>query len=426
MPTQRSVLIIVENLSVPFDDRVWKEATTLRDSGYAVSVLCPRGQGSMKGYEFLSGVHIYRYPAWHEGDGSLGYLWEFASALFFQILYAWWIFGRRGFHVIQGCNPPDNIFLVALAFKLCGVKYIFDHHDAVPELYLSKFGREGTLYKLQLVLEALTFRLSDVVIATNNSYREIAIKRGMRDPDNVFVVRNGPDLEKFQAVAPNPALKFGKQYLVAYVGTMAGQEGIDLLLDAALHIKRSGRRDIHFTCIGGGPGLAHFQNMVVQNDLADMVNFTGRVPKQQLLETLSTADVCVNPDKPCPMNNISTMIKVMEYMALGKPIVQFTLKEGRFSAGEASLYSDNERGVPHFAEQIEWLLAHPEERQAMGSYGRKRVVDALAWQHSVDKLLAAYERAFSMRTRKPLWALQKQLTSCFRWFLRRERGGVQS
>ncbi|HTV04889.1 MAG TPA: glycosyltransferase family 4 protein [Acidobacteriaceae bacterium] len=426
MAEKRKVLIIVENISVPFDDRVWKEATTLRENGYYVTVLCPRGQGYVKGYELLSGVHIYRHPAWHEGNGALGYLWEFASALLFEVIYTWWIYFRRGFHVIQGCNPPDDIFLVALPFKMFGVKYIFDHHDANPELYLSKFGREDAFYKMQLLLEGLTYRLSDVLIATNNSYREIATSRGMRDPADIFVVRNGPDLDKFQAVPPNPDLKFGKPYLVAYVGNMAVQEGLEILLDAALHIKRAGRRDIHITCIGGGPGLASLRKMVKDKDLEDMVNFTGRVPKEQLLETLSTADVCVNPDKPCRMNDISTMIKIMEYMALGKPIVQFNLKEGRFSAGNASLYCENKGGATDFAEKILWLLAHSEEWKAMGEFGRRRVVETLAWQHSVDNLLAAYERAFNMRTHVPFWALQKQLASCFRWCLGRERGGVQS
>ena len=426
VPEKRKVLIIVENISVPFDDRVWKEATTLCENGYDVTVLCPRGQGYVKGYELLNGVHIYRHPAWHEGNGALGYLWEFASALFFELIYTWWIYFARGFHVIQGCNPPDDIFLVALPFKMFGVKYIFDHHDANPELYLSKFGREDTFYKIQIFLEGLTYRLSDVLIATNNSYREIAMRRGTRDPKDIFVVRNGPDLEKFQAVPPNPGLKFGKSYLVAYVGNMAIQEGLEILLDAALHIKRSGRRDVHFTCVGGGPGLAQLRKMAKDKDLEDIVNFTGRVPRKQLLETLSTADVCVNPDKPCRMNDISTMIKIMEYMALGKPIVQFNLKEGRFSAGDASLYSENDGGASNFAEKILWLLAHPEERTAMGEFGRRRVADSLAWHHSVDNLLAAYERAFIMRKHMPFSILQKQLASCFRWCLGRERGGVQS
>lgn len=394
---KKKVLIIVENLPVPFDSRVWKEACSLHKNGYEVTVLCPKGKGHEKGYECLGGVRIYRHPMPKEGNSPWGYLWEFSCALFWEFLFSWWIYLRRGFHVIQGCNPPDDVFLVALPFKLFGVKYIFDHHDANPELYLSKYEKKGLLYRTQVLLEKLTYRFSDVVMATNCSYKSLAVTRGGLVPENVFVVRNGPDLETFNAVPPKPALKYGKPYLVGYVGTMSIQEGLDILLDVALHIKNQGRRDVHFTCVGGGPGLPGLRRMVKDKNLEDTVNFTGRVSDQQLLDVLSTADVCVNPDKPCEMNDISTMIKIMEYMALGKPIVQFNLKEGRFSAGEASLYSDNGNRVADFADKILWLLEHPEERKRMGEFGRRRVETELAWEYSVDHLLAAYEKAFSRR-----------------------------
>jgi glycosyltransferase involved in cell wall biosynthesis len=392
-PTKK-ILIIVENLPVPFDTRVWKEAASLRDDGYEVTVLCPRGKGYLRGHEVISGVHIYRHPMPREGDGALGYLYEYGSALIWESLYAWWIYFRRGFHVIQGCNPPDDIFLVALPFKLFGVKYIFDHHDANPELYLSKYDEKGVFYKIQVWLEKMTYRFSDVVMATNESYAELATTRGGLAPEDVFVVRNGPDLDTFKAVPPIPALKHGKAYLVGYVGNMSIQEGLDILLDVALRIKNSGRRDVHFTCVGGGPGLAGLRQMVKDKNVEDIVNFTGRVPDQELLEVLSTADVCVNPDKPCEMNDISTMIKIMEYMALGKPIVQFDLKEGRFSAQDASLYSENGDQVNDFANKILWLLDHPDERKKMGDFGRSRVEQELAWKFSVNNLLAAYRRVF--------------------------------
>lgn len=391
---KRKVLIIVENLPVPFDTRVWKEALSLHENGYEVTVLCPKGKGYEQGYELLEGVHVYRHPMPKEGDSPLGYLWEYGCALAWEFLYSWWIYLRRGFHVIQGCNPPDDIFLVALPFKLFGVKYLFDHHDVNPELYLSKYERKDFFYQTQIWMEKVTFRFSDVVMSTNNSYKDIALTRGGLAADDVFVVRNGPDLNTFKAVPPNPALKYGKRYLVGYVGNMSDQEGLDILLDVAEHIKNSGRQDVHFTCVGGGPGLAGLRKMVQDKNLDDMVNFTGRVPDAQLLEILSTADVCVNPDKPCAMNDASTMIKIMEYMALGKPIVQFDVREGRFSAQEASLYSDNQNQVTDFANKILWLLDHPEERQRMGEFGRRRVENELAWEYSVPNLLAAYERVF--------------------------------
>ena len=389
---KKKVLIVVENASVPFDTRVLKEALSLHEAGYEVTVLCPKTKGAELGHEMIGGVRVYRHPMPEDGNSALGYLLEYGCALFWEFWYVWWIYLRHGFHIIQGCNPPDNIFLVALPFRLFGVKYIFDHHDAIPELYLSKYCKRGLLYTTQVLLERLTYRFSDVVMATNASYRDLAITRGHIAPDDVFIVRNGPDLETFQAVLPNAAMKCGKAFLVGYVGTMSDQDGLDILIEVALRLKTMGRLDIHFTCVGGGPALAGLREMVKDKDLGDTVNFTGRIPSQQLLEILSTADVCVNPDRPCEMNDISTMIKIMEYMALGKPIVQFDLREGRFSAQEAAVYADTRNQVADFAAKIVWLLDNPEERKRMGEFGRRRVEKELAWEYSVPNLLAAYER----------------------------------
>jgi glycosyltransferase involved in cell wall biosynthesis len=395
---KKKILIIVENQPVPNDTRVLKEALSLDAAGYEVTVLCPRTKSAKLGYEMIGRIRVYRHPMSEEGNSPLGYLWEYGCALLFEFFYAWWIYLRHGFHVIQGCNPPDDIFLVALPFKLFGVKYIFDHHDAMPELYFAKYGAQGFLYKVQVLLEKLTYRFSDVVMATNESYKSLAINRGHLAPEDVFVVRNGPDLETFKAVPPNPALKHGRTYLVGYVGTMSDQDGLDILLEVALYLKKLGRTDIHFTCVGGGPALGGLQKMVQDKDLSDTVNFTGRISDADLLEILSTADVCVNPDRPCEMNDISTMIKIMEYMALGKPIVQFDLSEGRFSAQDASVYADTSNQVPDFAAKLTCLLEHPEERKRMGEFGRRRVESELAWGYSVQNLLAAYEKAFSKRS----------------------------
>jgi glycosyltransferase involved in cell wall biosynthesis len=389
---KRKVLIIVENQSVPTDPRVFKESRSLHENGYEVTVLCPRRPDSLKRYEVIEGIRVYRHPVPVEGHTPTGYLVEYSVCLFWEFLYACWIYLRHGFHVIQGCNPPDDIFLVALPFKLFGVKYIFDHHDANPELYFSKYGREGFLYKALCFLEKKTYRHSDAVMVTNQSYRDLAIGRGGVPSDRVFIVRNGPDPRTFRPVPSNPALKNGKQYLIGYVGCMNIQDGLDILVDVATHVKELGRKDVGFICVGGGPELNKLRTMVKDRSLTDTITFTGRVSDSDLLEILSTADVCVNPDRPCEMNDISTMIKIMEYMALGKPIVQFESKEGRFSAQEASLYADKTDLVGDFANKILYLLDRPEERGRMGEIGRAKVEKELAWEHSVDNLLAAYDR----------------------------------
>jgi glycosyltransferase involved in cell wall biosynthesis len=392
----KRVLIVVENDAVPFDPRVWKEALALHAAGYEVRVLSPKDKGYERGYEFRDGIHIYRHPIPKSGEGALGYVWEYGCALFWEFLYSWWIYLRHGFDVIQGCNPPDDIFLVALTFRPFGVRFIFDHHDVNPELYLAKYGRRDFLYRILGWLEKLTFRFCDVAISTNESYKRIALTRGAMQDDDVFVVRNGPDPETFKLVPANLVHRHGKRYLVGYVGIMSTQDGLDILLDAALELKKQGRNDVHFTCVGGGSELPSLRKMTEEKNLGDMVTFTGRIPDAELLEILSTADVCVNPDRPCTMNSMSTMIKIMEYMTLGKPIVQFEGVEGRFSAQGSSLYSSGDGNIARdFADKIAWLLDNPDERKRMGELGHRRVEEELAWEHSVPSLLAAYERAFS-------------------------------
>jgi glycosyltransferase involved in cell wall biosynthesis len=392
------VLIIVENLPVPFDRRVWSEARTLRDAGYEVSVICPKGKGATAAFEILDGIHVFRHPLPFEARGALGYVLEYSTALFWELWLAIKVYRRRGFDVIQACNPPDLIFLVAAAFKLLfGTRFIFDHHDINPELYEAKFGQRNFLWKIVVFFERLSFWLADVSIATNQSYRKIAIERGGMAPENVFVVRSGPDLGRVRNLPPDPSWKNGRAHLVAYVGVIGRQEGLDLLLEAAMHIRDvRNRHDIQLAVVGDGPEASAVQAQAQEMRLEEFITFTGRVDDATLFSVLSTADVCVNPDRPNAMNDKSTMNKIMEYMALGKPIVQFDLAEGRYSAQDASLYA---RDVADFGDKIVALLDDPELRGAMGAFGRKRVVEELAWPHEIPKLLAAYEMA--LRARKP-------------------------
>jgi glycosyltransferase involved in cell wall biosynthesis len=399
----RRILILVENLPSPFDRRVWQEATTLREHGYEVSIVCPTGKGCESHYELIAGIHIYRYDLPTEAEGALGYLVEYSAALWHSFRLAFKVRRERGFDVIHACNPPDLLFIVAGFFKrLFGTKFVFDHHDINPELYEAKFGRRDLLWKLMVWLERRTFRAADASIATNESYRRIAIERCGMPAERVFVVRSGPMLDRLRIQLPKPELKSGRAFLVGYVGVMGKQEGIDYLLQAARHIVHEmGRRDVHFGLVGGGTSLVEMKQLAIQLGVAEYVTFTGRVADAELLDMLNTADVCVNPDVANEMNDKSTMNKIMEYMALGKPIVQFDLTEGRFSAQQASLYAlrNDARDMAH---KIVELLDDPARRRTMGEFGRQRVQNELEWRFEVPKLLAAYES---------LWSQEQSATS---------------
>jgi len=391
MGQPRRVLILVENLPSPFDRRVWQEATTLRDAGYLVSIICPTGRGYERKFEAIDGIHVYRYSLPVEASGTAGYAVEYAVALAWTFVLAWRVLLTRGFDVIHACNPPDLFFLIGGFFRLFGKKFVFDHHDLSPELYEAKFGRRGFFHSLLLKLEYLTFRTADMTIATNESYRRIAIGRGRMPAERVFVVRSGPSLERVKILPPDARLKRGRRYLVGYVGVMGKQEGIDYLLRAARHIVLDlGRSDIHFGLVGGGTSFEEMKALSQELGIADYVTFTGRVPDGEMLAMLNTADVCVNPDVANELNDKSTMNKIMEYMALGKPIVQFDLAEGRYSARRASLYA-RKNDAFNLAAKIVEVLDDPLRRAEMGEFGRRRVENELEWRHEVPKLLAAYE-----------------------------------
>ncbi|MFG1379802.1 glycosyltransferase family 4 protein [Xanthobacter autotrophicus] len=391
------VLIIVENLPVPFDRRVWQEALTLKAAGAHVTVICPTGKGCELQHEVLDGVEIYRHSLPLDAGSAIGYLREYSMALFHETRLAVKIFFRNGFDVIHACNPPDLIFLVALLFKPFGTKFIFDHHDINPELYEAKFNKRGLFWRLLVFVERLTFACADVSIATNQSYRHIAIERGRMDPSNVFVVRSGPDVDRIKQVPPRPSLKKGREFLVGYVGVMGDQEGIDLLLESVSYIvHRKGRRDIQFCLVGGGPSLESLEDMSLKMGLNDYVSFLGRIPDHDLFEVLSTADVCVNPDRVNQMNNLSTMNKILEYMAIGKPIVQYEVVEGRISAEGASLYAVKNDPVD-FAEKIMFLLSAPDVRAVMGATGQDRIIRELSWQTQIKSLIDAYKTALKRR-----------------------------
>ncbi|TWD18045.1 glycosyltransferase involved in cell wall biosynthesis [Streptomyces sp. T12] len=388
----RRALILVENLSVPFDRRVWQECRTLRDAGWEVDVICPQGtKRDTEPEAVIDGVRIHRYPLRAATGGPAGYLKEYGTALWHTARLA----RKVGpVDVVHACNPPDLLFLPALMLKRRGAKFVFDQHDLVPELYLSRFGRgKDPLYRGVCALERMTYRVADVVLATNESYKDVAVRRGGRRPEDVFVVRSAPDTERFHPVEPEPELKRGKPHLLCYLGVMGPQDGVDYALRALAKLRDElGRTDWHAVFVGAGDTFDAMVGLSRELGLAEQVEFTGRVPDADLVRYLSSADVCLSPDPCNPLNDVSTMNKVLEYMVMGRPIVSFDLKEARVSAGEAAVYAAGDDETA-FAELIAQLLDDPEQRARMGKFGQERINGPLAWRNSQAALLAAYEAA---------------------------------
>jgi glycosyltransferase involved in cell wall biosynthesis len=386
----KHILIIVENLPVPFDRRVWQEANTLKDNGADVSIICPKMKDYTASYEIINGIEIYRHSLPLEARGAIGYFLEYSTALFWEFFLSWKIYFKKRFQVIHGCNPPDLIFLVALWFKIFGVRYVFDHHDINPELYIAKFNNKGFFYKMMILFERLTFATAKFSIATNESYKEIAMRRGKMPENKIQVIRSGPKLDRLKLLPPDNQFRKGRKYLVGYVGVIGEQEGIDLLLES-VKIIVSVRNDIQFAIIGGGSDLDKMKQLAEKSSLGNYVDFYGRVPDDLMIAILNTSDLCVNPDKPTEMNNLSTMNKIMEYMALKKPVVQYDLKEGRFSAQEASLYARC-GDTNDFADKIVKLIDDSDLRTKMGAFGYDRVLNELSWDFEKEKLLKFYDR----------------------------------
>jgi glycosyltransferase involved in cell wall biosynthesis len=392
------VLILVQNLPVPFDRRVWQESLALAAAGYEVDVICPRTKEHPRRREMLDGIRIHRYSPGPEARRFAAYLAEYSIAILSQLSLALSIRIRRRIDVVHICNPPDLLFLIALPLVAAGSCLIYDHHDVCPELMIAKgLSEDSWQVRLVKIFERLTYLFCHVSIETNNSYRDIALSRGGMADEDTFVVRSAPNAARFANACPDAKWRGGRKRLVGYVGVMGLQDGLDYLVDAAGLIIRDWRRDdIQFVLVGSGPELPRLRERVEQMGTSDQVVFTGRLPDEDLGSVLITADVCVNPDEANRMNDISTMNKVMDYMALGKPIVQFDLHEGRVSAGEASLYATR-NDAESLAKCITALIDDAEACYRMGQVGRRRMMTALSWESQVPNLLAAYERALAKK-----------------------------
>lgn len=405
-------ILMISESSFPEDPRVRNEAYTLSKEGYKVFFIA-RNNGKKKFKEKINKVSVFRIPQINffkkstssktaigiglfRVTSSIGYILEYFYFTFASFIMSFYIILKENFDFIHIHNPPNTLFIIGLIFRILGKKFVFDHHDLAPELYLSKYNvRSDLIYKILLTEEILCLKFSNLVIATNESYKKIDIERGGLRSEKVFVVRNGPNLETFQFAAPDPELKNMGKTILAYVGVMGPQDGLDYLLRSLHYIVYNLRRDDFFCIIiGSGDALEDLKLMSKDLKLENFVRFTGYIPDKDLLRYLSTADICLDPNPSNPLNDFSTWIKVMEYMALGKPIVSFDLKETRVSAQNAAIYvPPNDEKI--YAESIVQLMEDSKKRTKMGEFGRTRIMNELAWDHVSKNLLRAYNSIMS-------------------------------
>lgn len=393
------ILMLVENMPAPLDRRVWPEAIALRDNGYQVCIISPKGATEFREpYTCIEGIHIYRYSTPIIGSKYAAFIVEYGIAVLVTFWLSIKVLFRHGFDAIHAANPPDLFFLIGLFYRPFGKKFIFDQHDLAPEMFQVKFKDRGKVLRGLLSLFACwSYRTAHLVITSNESQKQVAIKLGHCQPGEVFVVRNGPDAERLKPVTPEPELKRGRPFLLAYEGVMAIQDGVEYAL-YALHelVYNRGCQDVSLVLMGDGEHASALRALSHTLNLDEYVNFTGWIEKEEVLRYLTVADVGLSPDPQNGLNEYSTMIKTMEYMAVGKPVVAFDLPETRFSAQEAALYAVP-NSVEDFADQIESLLDDEELRCKMGALGRRRIEEALSWEHSKKSLLQAYEALFPTR-----------------------------
>lgn len=386
------VLIIVQNLPVPFDRRVWLECQALVSDGHEVAVVCPKGKDD-PGFQVLGGVELYKYRPYAPGGSKLSFVTEYAYSFLATARLAMKARRSGRFGVMQACNPPDIFWPIALALRaLDRTRFVFDHHDLCPELYVSRFpdGGQSLPYRALRALERRTHRTADHVISTNESYRDIAVTRSGKPAADVTVVRTGPDPEHLRRGEPSPELRRGRRFLAAYIGVMGPQDGVDIIVRAAdIVVHQLGRDDIAFTLIGSGDCFDDLVTLRDELGLGGHVEFTGRTPDELVARVMSTADVGLSPDPKNPLNDVSTMNKTMEYMAFELPVVAFDLRETRVSAGDAAVYV-TPNDVHEYAKAIVALMDDESMRSEMGKRGRARVEQELAWSYQSRAYLGVY------------------------------------
>ncbi|WP_119390951.1 glycosyltransferase family 4 protein [Taklimakanibacter lacteus] len=390
-------VIIVENLPVPFDRRVWQEANALKSAGWEVSVICPMNDQHPQRFEEINGIAIYRHPLPVEARGKMGFILEYALALFHETRLLLKIALTRGFDVIQGCNPPDLIFLAAAPYKLFGKKYVFDHHDLCPELYAAKYDRRGFFHRLLLLAEKGTFKCADRVISANDTYRDIAIARGAKDPRDVTTVYSVPDRQKLRRVEPNAALRAGAETVLGYVGIIADQDGVDHLVRMMHHLVHDhGRQSVRAVVVGDGPALASVRELAGALGVADHVTFTGYLRGPDLLAALSTFDIGIIPDPVNEYNDKISMNKVFEYSALGVPSVSYDLSETRRLLGNAGTFAADPTPAA-LAEAALPLIDDMAHRRELGARAGRLAEEKFNWDSEARKYVEAYEELIKVR-----------------------------
>ena len=393
----KHIVILLEDFPYPQDSRVRNQARSLTDAGFAVSVICPSGKDQPP-HEILDGVHVYRYPAPKTWSGALSYFWEYSYSMLAMFAITMWIFISRGFDAIHASNPPDTLFLIGVIYKLLGRRYIFDHHDLSPEIYEVRFSADGgnrTVYKTLVFCEKLSCRFADHIFATNESYKQLEIERSGVSENRITVVRNGPDLNFMKLSEPDAELRRRANTIIGYVGVLGFQDGLDYLLRAVKHLVEDlNEKDVLCVIIGRGDALSGLKVLAKELGIEKYVLFTGWLSGERLVRHLSTADICVVPDPANDYINRSTMVKVMEYMALEKPVVAFDSHEQRVTAQGAALYAQPNDELD-FAKKIKELINNPDKRKNMGHIGRSRVEEQLAWSHQAKRLIETYHQLFN-------------------------------
>jgi glycosyltransferase involved in cell wall biosynthesis len=388
--------MITQNVPVPDDRRVWNELTALREAGYEVTVISPLGSGTAAArFQRLDGIDIHRYPQTTSGGGVLGYIREYCGALWHIRRLARRLSRERAFDVVHASNPPDFLLPAVHFLRRGGSRMIFDHHDLTPELFAVRFGRErGLAWRVTLMLERLTYHLADAVVATNESYRRVAIDRGRKRAEDVFVVRSDPELSRFRLREPEPELRHGRRHLISFIGRIEPQDGVDHAVRALGHLAQR-RSDWHAVIAGEGGVLPELRRLTAALGLEEQIEYPGWLHDADLQRLLSTSDVCLVPDPKTPLSDASTLVKVAEYMAMARPIVAYDLTETRITAGAAALYARAD-DPEDLARAIDELLDDPERRAEMGRIGRERTEQSLSWDNSKVQLLAAYSAVLTV------------------------------